>query len=356
MESQRQIVILGAGIIGLDVALVLAKRGLGAHVTILAQFLPGDTAPDYTSPWAGCNFSAVSGTDENALRWDRMGYAHLQTLASELPKESFVSRTRSLEYWDKNAPHDKVKTMATYLEDFQVLSRQSLPPGASFGTSYTSFNINAPQHLLFLERLLSHQYGVHFVRRRVSDLQEAFWSPNTRIVFNCTGNAARSLAGVQDAKCFPTRGQVVLVRAPQVKQNVLRLGKDGSITYIIPRPASNGNVILGGFMQQGTSDAATYLHQTNSILSRTTALCAELRNQPFEVLAAFAGMRPSRHGGARVERQDVLVKGKPGTVVHNYGAGGTGFQAGYGMALDAVQLVDDDLLKLVSSGKAQSNL
>ena len=30
-------------------------------------------------------------------------------------------------------------------------------------------------------------------------------------------------------------------------------------------------------------------------------------------------------------------------VVHNYGAGGTGFQAGYGMAVDAVATVDDVL-------------
>ncbi|PHH62113.1 hypothetical protein CDD81_7544 [Ophiocordyceps australis] len=339
MGSKREITILGAGIVGLDVALVLAQRGLGAHVTVLAEFLPGDTAPEYTSPWAGCNFSAISGTDGNALRWDRMGYAHLQKLASEVPTESFVARTHSVEYWDSNIPHDKVKTMATYLEDFQVLSRETLPADVSFGTSCTSFTINAPQHL------------------RVNGLQDAFLSSNTRIVFNCTGNAAKNLAGVQDAKCFPTRGQVVLVRAPQIRQNLMRHGgKDGSETYIIPRPGSSGNVILGGFMQQGINDAATYSHETDSILSRTRALCAELRNEPFEILATFAGMRPSRHGGARVERQNMLLKGKPRTVVHNYGAGGTGFQAGYGMALDAVQLVDDELLKLVSNRKAQSHL
>lgn len=40
-----------AGIIGLDVALVLAKRGLGRCITIVAEHLPGDTSPSYTSPW-----------------------------------------------------------------------------------------------------------------------------------------------------------------------------------------------------------------------------------------------------------------------------------------------------------------
>lgn len=63
----------------------------------------------------------------------------------------------------------------------------------------------------------------------------------------------------------------------------------------------------------------------------------------MEVLAAFAGLRPSREGGARVERDEVMVAGAKRTVVHNYGAGGTGFQAGYGMAMEAVKTVEDVL-------------
>jgi D-amino-acid oxidase len=69
-------------------------------------------------------------------------------------------------------------------------------------------------------------------------------------VFNCTGNGARVLEGVQDTKCYPTRGQILLTRAPHIAKNVMRHGKDYE-TYIIPRPQSNGNIILGGFMQKG---------------------------------------------------------------------------------------------------------
>lgn len=60
-------------------------------------------------------------------------------------------------------------------------------------------------------------------------------------------------------------------------------------------------------------------------------------------MAAFSGLRPSRDGGARVERSDVNVVNGPRSIVHNYGAGGTGFQAGYGMAVDAVATVDEVL-------------
>lgn len=41
-----------------------------------------------------------------------------------------------------------------------------------------------------------------------------------------------------------------------------------------------------------------------------------------------------------------MIDGNKRAVIHNYGAGGTGFQAGYGMALDAVDAAEPLLLKL----------
>ncbi|KAG5914373.1 hypothetical protein E4U42_000521, partial [Claviceps africana] len=311
--EQDTIVIVGAGIIGLDVALVLAKRGLGRHTTVVAEHLPGDTSPAYTSPWAGCNFSGgISGRDDTALRWDRLGYAHLTNLATHASEASFVSRTESVEYWDADAPRDKIRAIVEYLEDtlnpptileqFRVIPQDELPPGVNYGFSCTTVTIHAPKHLVHLHDLLKHQHGVRFVRQRLPDIRAARLSARTRVVFNCTGNAARTLPGVLDTRCYPTRGQVVLARAPAVARNVMRHGRDYE-TYVIPRPRSDGHVILGGFMQAGNSDPSTYGHETECILRRTQELCpAELRDSPCEPLAAFAGARPSREGGARVER------------------------------------------------------
>lgn len=96
---------------------------------------------------AGCNFSAISGSDANALRWDRLGYSHLCKLASQDPAETFVQRTPSTELWDEDIPHHKMQTMSEYLEDVspllqklyvtrpsQQLTRLSL--GSSPGMSY----------------------------------------------------------------------------------------------------------------------------------------------------------------------------------------------------------------------------
>lgn len=43
--------IRSAGIIGLNVALVLAEKGHGRSITVIAEYLPGDTSMTYTSPW-----------------------------------------------------------------------------------------------------------------------------------------------------------------------------------------------------------------------------------------------------------------------------------------------------------------
>lgn len=128
---------------------------------------------------------------------------------------------------------------------------QDLPEGAKFGASFTTFTINAPKHIEYLYTRLKEQHGVRFIRQTLPSLQAALDNnPGAKVLFNCTGNAARTLPGVEDDKCYPTRGQVLLTKAPQVSTNMMRHGRDYE-TYIIPRPRSNGNVILGGYMQKG---------------------------------------------------------------------------------------------------------
>jgi hypothetical protein len=130
------------------------------------------------------------------------------------------------------------------------LDQEDLPEGVKFGVSFTTLTVNAPEHIRYLARRLKDQYGVRITRRKLPSLHACFEDPATRVVFNCTGNAARTLPGVEDAKCYPTRGQIVLARAPRVSTNMMRHGKDYE-TYIIPRPFSEGNVVLGGYMQKG---------------------------------------------------------------------------------------------------------
>jgi D-amino-acid oxidase len=219
--------------------------------------------------------------------------------------------------------------------------KHQLPDGAKFGIIYTTFNFNSPRLLKFLQQHLTAQ-GVTFVRRRVDNLQDAFLSPSTKVLFNCTGIGARNLGGLEDPNVYPIRGQVVVVRAPNVQEN-RSIFDDHSITYIIPRPDSGGHVICGGFYQENDWTADTFSWATESIIERTTQLMPELRRADgtVEIIRECAGLRPARKGGARIEKE-LISDGR--AIIHNYGAAGTGYQSGYAMALKAVSLLRDTKL------------
>ena len=125
----------------------------------------------------------------------------------------------------------------------------------------------------------------------------------------------------------------------------MRWGKDEP-TYIIKRPFSHDQLILGGFYQKGDWTSDTLKAQTDDVLKRTTTLFPKILNdnphgnkiEDLEVIRVVAGLRPGRHGGTRIEKEK-FDEGK--VLVHNYGAGGYGYQAGLGMAYKAVQLALD---------------
>lgn len=234
-----------------------------------------------------------------------------------------------------------------------MVPQTELPDGVKAGIKYLTYNFDAPRFIVFLKNHLT-SLGVTFVRRRVEHLDEAFeYDPKTQVVFNCTGLGAHSLAGVADEQVYPTRGQIVLVRAPHVHVNRCLWGSDFS-TYIIPRPYGQGLVVLGGFQQRGNWSGSTYASETEDILKRCTQLMPELiagnpkltADGQLEIVREAAGLRPSRVGGPRIEREVRVVgagagKKKKKVVIHNYGASGTGYQAGLGMAMEAVALLEE---------------
>src|SRR4051812_29784055 len=66
---------------------------------------------------AGANFSALSGSDKNALIWDKAGYKRLLKLASTAGAAAAIKKTQSFEYWDELPAENKLESLADYLED-----------------------------------------------------------------------------------------------------------------------------------------------------------------------------------------------------------------------------------------------
>lgn len=65
----------------------------------------------------------------------------------------------------------------------------------------------------------------------------------------------------------------------------------------------------------------------------------------IDVIRECVGFRPSRAGGPRLEREDRAIRGRRVAVVHAYGIGPAGFQASWGMAKEAADLVSDAVLE-----------
>lgn len=67
---------------------------------------------------AGANFSAISGSDPNALRWDKHGYSTMMKLIETNADEAlYLSKSRSTEYFDDIPSMEKVDSMKEFLQD-----------------------------------------------------------------------------------------------------------------------------------------------------------------------------------------------------------------------------------------------
>lgn len=293
----------------------------------------------------GGNFSSISPDDPKALKYDKLSFINLQSVFKQFGEAAGLKRLPITEYWDTNKPStEKIESLKTYIPDLHIIDPEDLPESAVYGIKYTTYNFFAPKFIVFLKHYLT-AHGVTFVRRKLDHLDDAFtYNPaaQTKVVFNCTGIGARSLPGVADTNVYPTRGQIVIAHLPHVNENVTMWGPEFS-TYIIPRPFSGGLVVLGGYQQKNNWSGDTYSHETESILERTTTLFPHIltgsSTGKVEIVREAAGLRPSRIGGPRIERE-AREDGK--YIIHNYGASGTGFQAGYGMALEAIAYMDND--------------
>lgn len=328
-----KVVVLGSGIVGLYTAWCLVRYG-GVDprkVEVIAEFLPGDSSIKFTSPWAGGNFSCISPNDPDTLAYDKFTYTHLKEIQAVLGPKCGLDMKPSTEYWDCYPGDEKISSLKSYLKDFKIVPKTRLPPGVEFGITFTTWNFYCPFFLANLRKHLE-AVGVKFERQKLTHISQAY-IPGAKVVFNCTGIGAFSLSGVKDSNVYPTRGQVLVVKAPHVQENKMRWGADYA-TYIIPRPDSDGQLILGGFLQKDNWTGDTFEEESKDIIRRTTQLLPKILEKPIEILGVAAGLRPSRYGGARIEVEHVEDK----LLVHNYGAGGYGYQAGLGMAYRSVEL------------------
>lgn len=242
-----------------------------------------------------------------------------------------------------------LRSVADYAKQFRLLPKSSLEEGVDSATAFTSVCINTA---IYLPWLISQclKNGVVFKRAifaHISDASRLGVHPSGKaadLVVNCTGLMASKLGGVEDKTVIPARGQIVIVRNVADKMVDVSGTDDGDseACYVMTR-AAGGGTILGGSYQLGNTESQPDPNLAVRIMKRAVKLCPSLTNgkgiEHLDIIRHGVGLRPVRTGGTRIEKERI-----DGVwIVHNYGAGGAGYQSSYGCAQSAVELVEEAL-------------
>jgi D-amino-acid oxidase len=152
--SSPDYVILGAGVVGLTTALELKSRLPDATIVIVAKHAPGDRSIEYTSPWAGANWSSVATDNGIQESWDAVTYRKFAELADHVP-ETGIRRMELRSLYDRDIKDAGVLSEGTgkvWFEELvgglRMLGEEELKStGAVFGWDWDSFVINVQTYL-----------------------------------------------------------------------------------------------------------------------------------------------------------------------------------------------------------------
>jgi D-amino-acid oxidase len=309
------VLVIGAGVVGLTTGISLAEAGLA--VTIRTAAPPERT----TSAAAGAVWGLVRvGPQDRVLKWGRTGLEVLSKLAAEPGTGVRMADGREV----SRAPL-KPYYWTGLLPRLRRCDRSELPAGFTHGWHYTAPVATMPSYLGYL-RARFERAGGALEMSPVGSLAELAGA--AQVVVNCSGVAARDLAA--DPTVVPVRGQVVLAANPGIEEFFINRDEEPPwIVYMFPH---GDTVLLGGTNEEGSWDRD---HQTE-IAERIVARCAEIdpRLRGVAIVGHRVGLRPVR--------PEVRLESEPfggGVLWHNYGHGGAGISLSWGCAAEIAAAV-----------------
>lgn len=329
-QTDADILVVGAGVIGLTTAICLAEAGL--TVTVAAAEAPRQT----TSMAAGALWGPhLVGKDDRIGRWADITRDRLAELAAPSiganalggivrTARGIAATAAATEAAGPEPPEYAAAGTVTRCEPAEV------PDGYAIAWRMSAPLIAMPGYLDYLASRLSRAGGASVFAIKFGTLVDARdFAPRARVIVNCAGYGARDLVG--DRELVAVRGQAVVVRNPGLRDFFVGTGAAGwPLTYLFPH---DDVVLLGGTEEVGLDsrvpDPAT--------AARIIEACATIRPQLRDaaVLDHRVGLRPVRPS----VRLDAEQAADGVTVVHSYGHGGAGVTLSWGCAEDATRLV-----------------
>jgi D-amino-acid oxidase len=310
----EDVVVIGAGVIGLTSAITLAEAG--RRVRVLAADPPERT----TSAVAAALVAQIGPhghTGPRVTAWVGVTTAELMPLAGRVGVH--VASGLLIAPFAGPPPPGVEE-----LPEFRLCRPDELPAGYRFGFRATLPLVDMRPYLAHLVDRLAAAGGALEITR-VADLAAA--AKLAPVVINCAGLGARELAG--DRTVAGVRGQHVVVRNPGLTEFVLEAPISPTWASFFPH---GDRVVLGGLADPGDDRPEPDPAIAAAIIDRCAAIEPRLRDA--EVLEHQVGFRPTREV-VRLELEHV----DGCRVVHNYGHGGMGVSFSWGCARDVLALL-----------------
>jgi D-amino-acid oxidase len=313
-----KILLLGAGIIGLNTALRLALE-TEHQVSIWAS-----DVSNITSAYAGAFWWPTKSitSESNLLSWSTATFHFLYGLGQN---EGIVNRKIvALEQEACQAP-----PWFQLIPGGRLARQGEVTPLLPYGLVLESGPVIEPiTHLKWLRDRLE-GLGVSIKSQSATSLSESL--SECPIVINCTGLGARQLC--DDHDLHPVSGQLVKIRNTTVHSVTFIGSRPEKTAYVIPH---EGYTILGGTYFAGDADTQPNEDEILAILARCNQLCPQLGATKSDIIGVSKALRPAR-SQLRLE----LEERKEGLVIHNYGQGGAGFSLAYGCAGEVIRLLQN---------------
>lgn len=313
MPRSEEILVLGAGVIGLTSAVCIAEAGLPVRVRTAVS-------PQMThSRVAGAMWgSSFAGPAESVKRWATIGLGAFRDLASE-PQSGvrIASGTLASRRHSEPPPPEMFPGVG-------IQPSSNTPDGFLGAFSARLPLIDMPRYLDYLSARLTAASGVIEVRP-VGSLTEA--AKQATAVVNCAGLAARELAS--DPSLRAVRGEHVVVENPGLQDFFMEEPLGSEWSCIFPH---GDRVVLGGTASPDDWNVDSDPASARRILERCADIETRLRES--RVIEHQVGLRPTRPV-VRLEREPLAGA----VVLHNYGHGGSGVSLSWGCARELTELL-----------------
>lgn len=306
------VVVVGAGVIGLTSAIRLAEDGHRVRV------LTDQPVAATTSAAAGAMLGiSGAGPGDPLTTWTERSTPVFDALAED-PGSGIRHRHGRIHV----DVADELPPWARVLPGFRALGPEETR-GFRTGMAVTLPFADMPTYLGHLAQR-AERLGVAVEHQHVADLAEL--DPEVdegRVVVNAAGSRAGELAG--DPALTGVRGVHVVLSDVGVEEFTMEIAAAPRWTNIFPHP---GRTVVGG-VALPPDDTTPAAEVAEEILAR--AIAVEPRLADARVLGHEVGWRPVRP----TPRTEVDDRG----VVHAYGHGGVGVTVSWGVADEVARLV-----------------